>query len=260
MKMLLIVSTLFLTQSLQQTPSAKTARQIMELVDNSPDGDTRRIQMQMTLTSKSGRSRVRTVLSYAKDYGKDTKKIMQFKKPADVSGTTFLSFEYNDSAKDDDRWIFLPAMRRVKRISGSSKNDYFMGSDFTYDDIGGRDLDDYTYKLLGEVACFGGQCWKIESIAKDPVDAGYSRLVSLIRKDALKAVYAEYYDRDNRLLKKLEVKELSSQKGFWTVMAMEMHNVQSRHKTHLKIEAIDYDIDINESLFRATSIDRVRLK
>jgi hypothetical protein len=260
MKNFLILTSLFLAQTPQQVAPAKTARQIIELVDNAPNGDTRRTLMQMTLISKSGRERVRTVLSYAKDYGKDTKNIMQFKKPADVNGTTFLSFEYDDADKDDDRWIYLPAMHRVRRISGSSKNDYFMGSDFTYDDMGGRDIDEYTYKLLGEEACFGGQCWKIESTAKDPVDAGYSKIISLIRKDALRAVHVEYYDRDKRLLKKLEVKALSTKQGFWTVTAMEMYNVQSKHKTDLKFEVIEYDVDVSESLFRAAGIDRVRLR
>lgn len=260
MNTLFVVSLLAAAQISQQAPPPKTARQIVEMADNAPDGDTRRSQMQMTLVSKSGRQRVRTILSYAKDYGKDTKNIMQFQEPADVKGTTFLSFEYDEAGKEDDRWIYLPAMRRVRRISGSSKNDYFMGSDFTYDDIGDRDIEEYTYKLLGEEDCFGGRCWKIESTAKDPIDTGYSKTISLIRKDALKAVYVEYYDRDNRLLKKLEVKELNSQKGFWTIMSMEMNNVQSRHKTYFTIKNIEYDTEVSDSLFRAAGVDRVRLK
>ncbi len=260
MRAICILLMLCFTQTPAPASPVKTARQIMEQVDDVPDGETRRTLMEMTLINKSGRRRVRTVLSYSKDYGKDTKTIMQFEKPADVSGTTFLSFEYDEADKEDDRWIFLPAMRKVRRISGSSKNDYFMGSDFTYDDIGDRDLDDFTYKLLGEEPCFGGQCWKIESTAKDPVDAGYSKIVSLIRKDALSVVYADYYDRDKRLLKTLEVKELVSRQGFWTVLAMEMENVQSKHKTHLKIKEIAYDIDIQERLFRPSGVERCLLK
>ena len=260
MNIVFLFASVFLAQAPPQAPAPKSAREIVELADNAPDGDTRRSSMRMTLVSKSGRERVRTIRSYSKDYGKDTKNLMQFKEPADVSGTTFLSFEYDDASKEDDRWIYLPAMRRVRRISGSSKNDYFMGSDFTYDDMGGRDLDDYTYKLLGEEACFGGRCWKIESTAVDPVDTGYSKTISLIRKDALKAVHVDYYDRDGRLLKTLEVEELSVKQGYWTIGVMKMDNVQSRHKTLLKIFDIEHDVEIKDSLFRAAGLERIKLK
>jgi hypothetical protein len=258
--LLLSVSLPVGTPDAAETSLKKSAREIVEAADDAPDGDSRRTHMKMTLVSKSGRSRVRSLLSYSKDYGKDTKTIMQFKEPADVAGTTFLSFEYDKAGKDDDRWIYLPALHRVRRISGSSKNDYFMGSDFTYDDMGDRDIEAYTYRLLGEQSCFGGSCWKIESTAKDPVDAGYSKTISLIRKDALKTVYAEFYDRDKRLLKKLEVKDLQKKQGYWTIVSMEMHNVQSRHKTRLDIKEISYDISVRDSLFRPSGIERGRLQ
>ncbi len=247
----------FLTLVASQKP---TARQIMDQVDNAPDGDSRRSIMKMTLVNKRGRKRERTILSYSKDYGRDTKKLMFFNKPADVKGTGFLMFDYDKASKEDDRWLYLPAMRKVRRISGSSKNDYFMGSDFTYDDMGDRDLDEYNYKLVGEEKCDGGICWVIESIPKERKDKNYSRTVSWVRKDASIIIKADYYDLDKRLLKKLKVTDLRKHQGFWTSFHIVMNNVQNRHTTHLELQERNYDTDVKDSLFRVSTLERGRVK
>ena len=185
---------------------------------------------------------------------------MFFQKPADVKGTGFLSFEYDDSSKEDDRWLYLPAMRKVRRISGSSKNDYFMGSDFTYDDMGDKDLDDYKYKLIKEEKCKGGMCWVVESIPVKRKDLNYSRVVSWVRKDALRTVKAEFYDWDKRLLKVLTLKVLKKHQGFWTAFLMEMENVQNKHRTVLELKERKYDTDVSDSLFRVSTLERGRVK
>ena len=124
-------------------------RKIMTLADERPDGDDRHSVMKMTLINKRGRKRIREVENYSKDYGKDKKSVMVFKQPADVKGTAFLSWDYDDPAKDDDKWLYMPAMKKVRRISGSSTNEYFMGTDFTYDDMGDRNVDEDIHTLLG---------------------------------------------------------------------------------------------------------------
>ncbi len=236
------------------------ARQIMERVDAAPDGDTRRSVLTMTLTNKSGKTRKRTILSYSKDYPGETKTLMFFKHPADVQGTGFLSYEFDDADREDDRWIYLPALRKVRRISGSSQNDYFMGSDFTYYDLGEGHLDDYTYRLLGEQGCPGGRCWKIESTPVDPRDAGYSKVVSLIRQDALTTVSADFFDLDGRLLKRMAVKDLRLHQGLWTPFSIYMENVQSRHTTLLEMSEVTYDGEVKDSLFKVSSLERGRIQ
>ena len=112
------------------TPSG---REIMLKVKNRPDGDTRYAMLSMTLVQKNGSKRERKLSSWAMDVGKDTKKIMFFTYPGDVKGTGFLTWDYDNPNKEDDKWLYLPAMKKTRRISGkSSKTDYFMGSDFTY--------------------------------------------------------------------------------------------------------------------------------
>ena len=233
-----------------------TGREIIQLVKDQPDGDNRKSVMTMTLVNKRGSKRERTMLSYAQDYGKDSRSIMFFKAPSDVQGTGFLTWNYDNPQKDDDRWLYLPAMKKTRRISGSSaRKEYFMGSDFTYDDMGGRNIDEDEHILLGEEKLGDKDCWKIKSIPKEE-DAIYSETVSWIRKDALKAVRIEFYDRMGELQKTLTITDLRKTGPFWTVYGMEMQNHQRNHRTLITIQEMEYDIPIPENHFTVASLER----
>jgi outer membrane lipoprotein-sorting protein len=239
--------------------SPLSGRDIMLQVDNRPDGTDRKSILEMTLINKRGRQRVRTVLSYSKDYGKDKKSIMFFEKPADVKGTGFLSFEYDDPSKEDDRWLYLPALKKVRRISGSSKNDYFMGTDFTYDDMGDRSVDEDTHTLLREEVIEGHPCWVVESAPKEK-NYMYSKKVNWIRKDSLIAAKVEFYDRRGSLIKTLTAPEQKKTSGFWTALKMIMDNTSKNHKTILEMKEVKYDQGIKDSLFRVSTLQRGRIK
>lgn len=128
------------------TAFAQTGKEIAQRVKDRPDGDTRKTEMVMKLINKRGSVRERKLISYSIDVGKDKKDrklMMFFQYPGDVKGTGFLTWDYDEIGKDDDKWLYLPAMKKTRRISGSSaKKDYFMGSDFTYDDMGSRNVDE----------------------------------------------------------------------------------------------------------------------
>ena len=115
-----------------------TGLQVIENVYNRPTGDDQTADLTMTLVNSRGDERVRIINQFLKDFGKTEKKIMFFVSPADVHNTSFMNWSYDEAGKDDDQWIYLPALKKVKRISSDSKSDYFMGSDFTYDDLGDR--------------------------------------------------------------------------------------------------------------------------
>ncbi|WP_321532605.1 outer membrane lipoprotein-sorting protein [uncultured Desulfuromonas sp.] len=231
-----------------------TGRQIMTLVDECPDGEDRISRMKMTLINNRGRERVRELKSFSKDYGKDKKTVMVFEAPADVRDTAFLSWEYDDPGRDDDKWLYLPALKKERRISGSGKNDYFMGSDFTYDDMGDRNVDEDTHTLLGEETVQGHDCWKIESVPIDPDDM-YTRKRLWVSKEAHMVVQAEYYDKDG-LLKVYRALEISKQGGFWTLFRSEMDNVSRSHKTLWQVESVTYDSGLEDRLFRVATIQR----
>jgi outer membrane lipoprotein-sorting protein len=238
--------------------AALDGTQIMTRVDNRPDGDDRQMVMTMTLVNKRGRERVREVKSYSKDFGEDKKSVMVFQKPADVKGTAFLSWEYDDPSRDDDKWLYMPAMKKVRRISGASTNDYFMGSDFTYDDMGDRHVDEDTHTLLGEETLDGYACWKIESVPVDPDDM-YTRKVVWVYKEAFMAIKVEYYDKDG-LLKTYRALDFRQQDGFWTVFRSEMENHSREHTTRMAFQSVAYNTGVRDDLFQVSTIERGRIK
>ena len=236
--------------------NAQTGRDIIQRVKDRPDGDTRYAEMQLTLVKKNGDKRERKMVSWAMDEGKDTKKIMFFTYPGDVKGTGFLTWDYDQAGKEDDKWLYLPAMKKTRRISGSSsKTDFFMGTDFTYDDMGGRNVDEDKHTLLREESRDGHKCWVVESI---PVDAHeiYSRKLTWIRQDCDCGVYVEYYDKLNKLHRVLTVQDLQKVEGYWTVMKMEMRNVQSGHSTQITVTGPKYDIKVDKSLFTVAKLEK----
>ena len=170
LKLAFLTLAVFLAVVLQAQGQEMSGKEIMTIVDERPDGDDRRSVLTMTLINKRGQQRIREVKSFSKDFGKDKKSVMVFEKPADVKGTAFLSWEYDDPAREDDKWLYMPALKKVRRISGSSRNEYFMGSDFTYDDMGDRNVEEDTHTLLGEENVGGHACWKVKSIPVDPKD------------------------------------------------------------------------------------------
>lgn len=183
-----------------------TGRDIMQKVKNRADGDTRYATVEMTLIQKSGHKRVRKIESWAMDEGKDTKKIMFFTYPGDVKGTGFLTWDYDNPSKTDDKWLYLPAMKKTRRISGkSSKTDYFMGSDFTYDDMSTRSVDEETHTLLREEVVSGDKCWVVQSVPKDKGEI-YSKRITWVRQDCLMVIKAEYYDKLNNLHRRLTIR------------------------------------------------------
>ncbi len=238
---------------------AEDATEIMRKVYDRPDGDDFQGTLRMTLTNHRGSQRVREMSTYSKDYPRETRALTFFRAPADVRGTGFLQYDYDESNKDDDRWLYLPALKKSKRIGGSSNSDSFMGSDFTYDDWGGRKLEDDTHSFLREDTIDGHAVWVIES---RPVDKGdtYGRFINWIRKDALIEVKTEFYDRSDQLLKVLDVMEIKRIDGYWTASRMIMRNVQDKHQTLIEQLDILYDQGLDDGIFRVSSLERGRIR
>ncbi len=224
-----------------------TGREIVKRAYNLPSGEDQTSQLTMTLINKSGQTRVRKIQQYTKDFGDVEKSIMFFMSPADVKNTSFMNWSYDDD-RDDDQWIYLPALKRVKRISSDSKSDYFMGSDFTYDDLGDRKLDADVHKLLREETIDGQACYVVESVSKDE-DYMYSKTITWIRKDNFVGLKKEFYDEDGELLKILRIKEVKKISGFWVITHSEMNNVQNNHKTIIQLSNIKINTGVPASKF-----------
>ena len=256
MKTIFLSAILLMCSTISLSAAGLTGRDVMLKAKNRPDGDTRYATLTMTLIQKNGNRRERKLVSWAMDVGKDSKRVMFFTYPGDVKGTGFLTWDYDDAKREDDRWLYLPAMKKTRRISGkSSKTDYFMGSDFTYDDMGSRNVDEDTHKLLGEETVDGHKCWKLESTPKDSRDI-YSKKIAWVRQDCLIPVKVEYYDKMNKLHRRLDISDIRQVDGFWTAAKMQMTNVQTEHQTILEINNPKYNVPLDEAKFNVTTLEK----
>ena len=138
--------------------------------------------------------------------------------------------------------------KKIKRISSDSKNDYFMGSDFTYDDLGDRKLDADNHKFIKEETIDGKACYVVESISKEE-DYMYSKTKTWIRKDNFIGKKKEFYDEDGDLLKVLSIKKVEQISGLWIISHSEMKNVQKNHKTSMQLSAIKVNTGVPASKF-----------
>ncbi|BFN38250.1 outer membrane lipoprotein-sorting protein [Fidelibacter multiformis] len=247
-----ILSLLLMILMIQPLNAEITGKQIMEDVYNNPTGDDMQGELTMTLTNKQGESRVRTLKQYIKYGDEMDKKIMFFMAPADVRGTSFMNWSYADG-RDDDQWIYLPALKRTKRISSDGKSDYFMGSDFTYDDLGDRHPGEDTHTLLREETLDGKACWVVESIPKEE-DYMYSKTITWVMKDNYLGLRREFYDEDGDLLKILTIHKFDNIDGFWTILETEMKNVQKDHKTNMAFNNVQINQGIPDSRFTERSM------
>lgn len=232
-----------------------TGLKIIENVYNRPTGVDQTADLTMSLINSRGDSRVRVINQFLKDFGDLEKKIMFFVSPADVYNTSFMNWSYDEAGKDDDQWIYLPALKRVKRISSDSKSDYFMGSDFTYDDLGDRHPSADTHKLLREEKLDGEMCYVVESTPKEE-EYMYSKTITWIVKDKWIGKKKEFYDEDNELLKTLTVKETVKIDEIIIITLSEMYNVQSEHKTVMKLENVQVNSGVSDNKFTERMMKR----
>ena len=225
-----------------------TGLQIIENVYNRDVGEDMTADLTMTLTNSAGNNRIREIKQFSKDFGDMEKKIMFFVSPADVKNTSFMNWSYDKVGKDDDQWIYLPALKKTKRISSDSKSDYFMGSDFTYDDLGDRQPNQDVHKLLREEKVNGEDCYVVESVSKDK-NYMYSKTITWIIKDKWIGLKKEFYDEDEDLLKILKVNKYEDIGGFWIITNTEMKNEQKDHKTIMILKNVKINTGIDDGKF-----------
>ena len=148
------------------TTTPRCGLEVAKKVDAVDDGDNATSTLTMILIDKKGHQRVRSLKKFAKDKGVDTLSIIYFLKPNDVKNTAFLTYDYKDSNRDDDQWLYLPALKKTKRIASTDKSGSFMGSDFSYADMTDRNVEDYNYKIKKETVVRGKDVWILEVIPK----------------------------------------------------------------------------------------------
>lgn len=220
-----------------------------------------RSETRMRLFDRQGRIRERTMtlLSLKGSGGKGDRTLVRFSYPNDIKNTGFLVWEHPDG--DDERFLYLPALGRVRRIAGSEKQESFVGSDLTYEDIGGRDLADYTYAFADANASWKAPdgtmqpAWALESKAKDP-GAEFPRSVSLVLKDRFLVVHADIFNRRDERAKVLDVRRLERVDGYWTALDLVVANERERTRTELITTAIRYNTGLTENDFTRRQLEQ----
>ena len=250
--LVLLVCILSLNLSAQ---SAGTGEEIIRSVYERDVPEDQTGQLKMILENSRGDQRIREIDQYIKDFGSEEKSIMFFTAPADVRDTSFMNWSYDDDGKDDSQWIYLPALKKIKRISSSSSSDYFMGSDFTYDDLGGRHPSEDRHGLLRTETLKGESCFVVESIPEDS-DYMYSRTVTWISREKNIGLKKEFYDEDGDLLKILTTEKTELMENFWMILKSEMHNVQKNHTTIMEFK----DLEINTGLQDRVFTERIMMR
>lgn len=239
-----------------------TAREIMERVDARDDGDNSISTLEMTLIDKGGDKRVRQVTVFTKDKGRDMQRMQFFLAPADVRGTGFLTYDFYSGEKDDDQWLYLPELRKTKRIASSDKSGSFMGTDFSYADMTRRVVDEWTYKLLKEDEVRGEKVWLIEATPRDETVRdryGYEKSVVFVRQDIFMVVRAVHWVRDGGKLKYLDMKRLELIDGIWMGTELDMKTTkggETLHRTVMRFSNVKYNQDLSDDLFTVRRLEK----
>jgi hypothetical protein len=215
-------------------------------------------EMQMILRNKQGQESERKIRIRTLEVKEDgDKSLTIFDTPRDVKGTAFLNFTHKKG--DDDQWLYLPALKRVKRISSRNKSGSFMGSEFAYEDISSQEVEKYTYKWIRDEKYKGQECFVVEYYPVDKKNSGYTRQLTWLDKSEYRVWKVEYYDRKKSLLKTLTNKGYRQYLDkYWRADEMYMVNHQTGKSTKLIMTNYKFRTGLKDRDFNQNSLKRVR--
>jgi outer membrane lipoprotein-sorting protein len=245
-----------------QAEKGPSAREIMDKVTTTRKLDGSEAVIKMTVLGEGGQAREREISMATKLYdgGKTEKRIYRFLSPADVQGTGILVYDYE--SKPDDVWIYLPALRKTRRVVSSQRAQSFMGSEFSYGDLNIPSLDEFSYTLVKEEACGGEPCYVIDLVpkSKEIADAeGYSKKTYWVSKAKMAVVRGLYYDKDGKLLKELiaqDIKLLDPKNKRYRAMHMEMINKQNGRKSVFETKKVAFSPNTKDDYFTTAYLER----
>ncbi len=242
---LVCLSSLLPSAAAAQPPAAEIAKRSLDGFYAA--GRDMRVRVSMVLINPQGGERKRELTMLRKNMGSggEQRYYIYFHAPPDVKGTTFLVWKY--PARDDDRWIFIPAIKLVRRIAASDRRSSFVGSDFTYEDISGRDVSDETDTLLRSETLEGRPCYVLES---RPVAGGdHARRVSWIDSERWIPLKEEYFDGRGQKIRSFSADRVEEIGGHWTVTRRTMRTLQTGQRTEVTFQDVSYDRGLPDNLF-----------
>ena len=258
--LILFISTLILIPVilLAETPEEKGLAIAKEADSHDKGFKDLTANMLMVLKNRHGQESTRRMrMKVLEVDGDGDKSLTIFNNPKDVKGTAFLNFTHKTG--DDDQWLYLPALKRVKRISSRNKSGSFMGSEFAYEDISSQEVEKYTYKWIRDEVYNGQDCFVVEYYPVDKKNSGYTRQVGWIDKQEYRTQKVEYFDRKNSHLKTLTLKGYKKYLDrFWRANEMNMVNHQNGKSTRLEFSDYKFQTGLKDRDFSKNSLKRVK--
>ena len=250
---------LFITFVLSSPAIGQTATQVMRKSKNIDQGKSSVATTTMALIDTDGSTELRQLKVYKKNQKSVTKSVSFFLKPSDLRNTSYLVYDWEKAGKDDDSWLYLPALRKTKRIVGSSQSDSFMGSDYSYADINGLEFENWTYSFVKKSEFVNGkECWVIQSLPKrskkrDVISkTGYVKTQVWIRKDNYVPIKGKYWLKSGNKVKYMSASDIKKVNGIWTAFQTQMVTTQNGKKIHStvnKIKSIKYNVPLKSNMF-----------
>ncbi len=237
---------------------------IMKASEGRALGDRMTARLTMVVKDAAGRDKTRVIRARAMDFDAGRRSLMLFESPAEDRGTGLLSIDYDDGAKDDDQWLFLPSLAKSTRISGSGKSGSFLGSDLSYADMTQKDPKNYEYKLIEQDAKVGGEsCWLIEATpktAKEKEETGYVKSHVWVSKDKLMPLQVKAWVAAGKKLKLLKFADIEKVDGTWTakkLMVRTMSGDKAESTTILTWAGLRYnDPDVKADDFTERRLEK----
>ena len=254
---LIILLSLHLSQAIAETPEEKGLSIAIE-ADKRDTGWTDQIaDMQMILKNKQGDTSTRIMrITTLEVQGDGDKSLLVFDNPRDVKGTAFLS--HTHALVPDDQWLYLPALKRVKRISSSNKSGPFVGSEYAYEDLASQEVEKYKYKWLRDEPINGRDSFVIERYPQYE-HSGYTRQIVWLDKEMYQPNKLEFYDRKNAMLKTLFFKDYAQYLDqYWRPGTMEMTNHQTGKSTTLTWQNYQFKKGLTDRDFDKNTLKRAR--
>lgn len=237
-------------------------REIMQKVVDRDEGQWVTRTLIMEMTDRSGTTRKRETAAFRRYYGEEKRTVMFYKSPTNVKGTGFLTYDYPEADRDDDQWLYLPALRKVRRISASDRGDYFLGTDLTYEDMKKENkvaLEDYNFTTLGQEEVDGHFTYIVEGTpvsAEIAKELGYSKVIWRIDSEIWISRKAEMWDVNGNPLKTIRSTEIEAVDGIWTVHRIHVENHKTGHQTLFRFSDIDYQTEIKDKIFKTRNLKR----
>ncbi len=216
----------------------------------------------MKLTEKDGSVRERVTRAAAKTFSDSRRFVLFFLEPSNVKGTALLTYDYDDAAKSDDQWLYLPAMRKTRRISGGERGGAFLGTDFTFEDIKNQSrgsLLDRSWSTKGIEIVDEQPCYAIEGVPTSPdlaKELGYSKLQTYIDVELSLMRKTDFWDTSNNVFKSISIRDYQQIDGVWTARIMEAKNLETGHSTIFTITDVRLNSGLPDDIFSVQSLER----